>query len=94
MKPYDLLFFIILISILFRKRYHLFVIAGIASLVLSLINFAVLVSFREPSDVLSYVGFGAIRMSFATAQHLTWYAAAFFSSFIFVSLLKEVKEKK
>lgn len=93
-KPYDILFFIILISMLLRRKYHLLVVAGLVSLILSMTNFAILVSLRLPSDVLSHFGVGPVRISFETAQHLTWYAGAFFLSFVAISILQGSKEEK
>ena len=91
-KPYDILFFIALAVLLFQKNHRLLVVAGIISLFLSMINFALLASFRQPSDVLSHIGFGPLKISFLTAERLTWYAGGFFLVFAVFSLFKRGKK--
>jgi threonine/homoserine/homoserine lactone efflux protein len=94
MKPYDVLFLILLVGILMRKRGRLIVALGIGCLVLSLINYELLVLMRQPSQVLSSLGIGSLRISFETAAHLVWYAAAFFLCFIFTELLRKRGKQK
>lgn len=68
MKPQDILFFLVFGSLLGIRKPRLFVIAGLASLVLAIPLFA--------------------TWTFFTAERLTWYAAAFFVTFIVISTFR------
>lgn len=71
MKPQDIGFFLIFVTLFVIRQPVLFVWVGLVCLVLAIPLFA--------------------AWTFFTAERLTWYAAAFFLSFVLTSLLKPPK---
>ncbi len=68
MKPQDVLFVLVLISILISRRMKLALYAGMLCLILAIPLFSAWIFF--------------------TAERLTWYAAAFFTAFLLISIVK------
>lgn len=74
MKPQDIIFFVVLLLLLWKRNPKFLVIAGLVSLVIAMPLF--------------------YKWVFFTAQHLTWYAGAFFLSASVLQLIILRKQKE